>query len=234
MKENGFLGLVSMHKRTGKLFIASKSTNQGPFAKIVEELFQRYNSFALENYLREHNVTLVFEVIDQIRDPHIIEYPFDTGLILLDVVENTWEGAKLPYHELKKLGESFGIPVKQKAFLIADGSELQGLFLRVNDYDFKFLDRRVEGFVVEDSNGFMAKMKCAYYFDWKQLRTLVGRVIKGSQLDTRKIQGELQNYFYGWCKDLRNGSMSGKLPESIIGCREQFFNCYPEMRERYA
>ena len=38
---------------------------------------------------------------------------------------------------------------------------------------FEFNDEKVEGFVIEDSNGFQFKVKCMYYNFWKSVRRIV-------------------------------------------------------------
>ena len=74
-----------------KLFFASKSTNEGPFVKYFKDIFNKiYNDEQIENIKKKiirENVTFVFEVIDPINDPHIIEYK-ESKIVLLDITKS--------------------------------------------------------------------------------------------------------------------------------------------------
>lgn len=92
VKENGFLGLVSWNKYTDDLFITSKSDPEGPFAEYLRSMiYEKIPKDKLDDmkiYLKEHDVTFVFECCDMKNDPHIIEYP-ESKLVLLDIIYNT-------------------------------------------------------------------------------------------------------------------------------------------------
>lgn len=225
-KYNGFLGLVSYHRKVGKLFVASKSTNEGPFAEMLYSMVNDLPQDTLMDYVQSHNSTLVFEVIHQKEDPHIIEYPFKKGLILLDIIENTWESKRVPYTEVVKIAKLLGVQVKQQAYVLDDITGLQNLFSMINDYNYTYEGTRVEGFVVEDSNGIMVKMKCEYYWQWRSLRHLLDSILRNKQIDMKKVSGELANYFYAWAKN-------NATNRSIISGRRKFFNAYPQLKERY-
>lgn len=72
----------------GKLFIASKSTNEGDFAGYIRDVLDKTLTTAQQaefaEYLRKNNCTAVFECIDPIHDPHIVEYTH-AHLVLLDL-----------------------------------------------------------------------------------------------------------------------------------------------------
>ena len=84
VKENGFLGIVfgrpGRNGAPAELVAASKSTTAGPFAErlramLVAHLAARgVTPEQLAEQLVADNVSLVFEAIDPVFDPHIIKY----------------------------------------------------------------------------------------------------------------------------------------------------------------
>src|SRR5699024_10490070 len=73
VKENGFLGIVFYDDTQDKLVYASKkytndfSNDSGRYArlteKVIKENLSEDNIMALKNYLKDFNVTAVFEII---------------------------------------------------------------------------------------------------------------------------------------------------------------------------
>lgn len=98
-KENGYLGIVAYNDEIDDLVYCSKSTNEGWFAKNIKTLLSPYAE-NIKNYLKEEgrNKTLVFEIVDQENDAHIIPYKIPKSTYLLDVIENNIEHfSKLEY-----------------------------------------------------------------------------------------------------------------------------------------
>ena len=170
-KENGFLGMVSYNPYTDDLLIGSKSSLTGEFAYMVKEQFYnaldndevKINSF--KQYLKDNNCTAVFEVIDIINDPHIIKYD-KSKVVLLDIITNQFEFKKLNYDSLCDIASQYNLEVKQLEYTFDCWQDL---------YDFKHqqdvsYDIKHEGWVFEDSNGFMVKYKTRYYTFWKYMR----------------------------------------------------------------
>lgn len=156
VKENGFLGMVSYNPETDDFFIASKSTTEGDFAGWLRDMFFKNvkNPDKLKDYLKRKNVTLVFECVDMANDPHIIKY--DTShLFLLDVVKNQLDFEKLPYTQVVELGNEYGFEVKTRAVQLQNWHEFRDWYNDVLAEDYQFNGRIIEGFVVEDSVGFM-------------------------------------------------------------------------------
>ena len=91
VKYNGFLGIVGWNPETDDLLITSKSSVTGDFSGFLKEkLYSIYNEETInkmKDYIKEHDVSFVFECCDMEHDPHIIEYP-KSKMVLLDVVEN--------------------------------------------------------------------------------------------------------------------------------------------------
>lgn len=67
-------------------------------------------------------------------------------------------------------------------------------------------DRRageqIEGFVIEDSGGFMTKLKLPYYNFWKRMRAVAREVVKkGFVSNTAALATAEANEFYGWLRE---------------------------------
>lgn len=175
-KENGFLGLVSWDKDNNDLFIASKSTNQGPYAEMVREQFNKLeNRSKIIDYLKDINSTLVFEVIDIDKDPHIIKYD-KSKLVLLDEIENNLKEFKHIYYEtLEYVSNLYGFECKKRDLIFENWNALNE-FLNKCENDFSI---KHEGWVFEDQNNFMFKYKTPYYRYWKYLRSIKDSITKG-------------------------------------------------------
>ena len=209
VKENGFLGIVSTDA-DGDLIFTSKSTMGGDHAVMVKEnLYNIYGEEAIEKmreYANEHDVTFVFEVIDRERDPHIIQYNKNYA-ILLDIIHNDMKFSKLPYGELKKVANDIGLEYKLHFKTVNSVKELSQLLDKMLDPKFRKTTDRidddcVEGFVLEDADGFMFKLKVAYYNDWKMLRSVANKIFRSGNINfTGALQSVESNYFYGWCRD---------------------------------
>lgn len=223
VKENGFLGMVSWNTDTEELFIASKSVNSGEFANYFRNiLFEKYDVSNIAKFLRENpDVTMVFEVIDPVNDPHIIKYD-ESRLILLDIIYNTIEFKKYTYRELSTVAHSLKLPVKEFGMEISDFEEFKQLYTDIENIDFTFNGKFIEGFVIEDASNFMVKLKSGYYKQWKSLRPVAQSTFKnGHYMKTGALRTPLENNFYGFCRDEFN---SGKEFTNIIDLRERFLN----------
>ena len=226
VKENGFLGMVSYNPDTDDFFIASKSTPDGDFAGWLRDMFFKNvkNPDKLKDYLRRKNVTLVFECVDMTNDPHIIKYDA-SHLFLLDVVKNQIDFEKLPYLQTVELGNEYGFEVKTKAIQLQDWHEFRNWYNEVLTEDYQFNGRIIEGFVVEDSVGFMVKIKLDYYKLWKHMRGVAQSVFRsGHYRRMGSLLTPLQNQFYGFCKELVQKYNKDELPTNIIELREMFLN----------
>lgn len=176
-KYNGYLGLISFYN--GELFVASKSTNKGEYADNLRRIFNNLPTKGLiEEYLSKNDVTCIFEVIDPVNDPHIIEYK-EEQLVLLDIVKNELNGChKLKYDDLKALSRFWCIECKEIEGNILD----KGDFMRFyNDVSQNYSITH-EGWVFEDKNGFMFKFKTPFYKFWKYMRSMKDAIVKGRNI----------------------------------------------------
>lgn len=234
VKENGFLGIVSTDN-DGELIFTSKSTMGGDHAVMVKEnLYKIYGEEAIEKmrkYANQYHVTFVFEIIDRERDPHIIQYN-DNYAILLDIIYNDMKFNKLSYSELQKVAENIGLEYKQHYKTLNNVKELSAFIDKATDPKFRLKTDRInddciEGFVFEDADGFMFKLKVAYYNEWKMLRSVANKIFRSGNINfTGALQSTESNYFYGWCRDKFNSlDKQGRWAYSkrdIISLRDEF------------
>lgn len=217
-KYNGFLGILSL--KDNELYFCSKSSNTGDHAEYFKNIFYRiYNEEqieAIKDRFRKENITMVFEVIDPINDPHIIKYE-NQDLILLDMIYNTIEFKKVKYDHLKAFGERNNIKVKELCYEVNNTQEFLALNTEVERTDYQYNGEYIEGFVVEDAKGFMFKYKLHYYLLWKHLRWVLQRYLNnptGINLITNSLTTPVENYFLGFIREkYPNG---GKSEEDII------------------
>lgn len=234
VKENGFLGIVSTDN-DGELIFTSKSTMGGDHAVMVKEnLYKIYGEEVIEKmrkYANQYHVTFVFEIIDREHDPHIIQYN-DNYAILLDIINNDMKFDKLPYDSLKYVAKDIGLEYKQHHKTLNNVKELNDFIEQATDSKFRLKtdrinDECIEGFVFEDTDGFMFKLKVAYYNDWKMLRTAANKIFRSGNINfTGALQSIESNYFYGWCRDKfaeldRHGRWAYSK-RNIIDLRDEF------------
>lgn len=207
VKENGFLGILGFDSRSSELLYCSKSTVDGDFALWLRDIVERQISpgrrETLRRYLRDTESSLVLEVIDPVRDPHIVEYA-EQQLVVLDLVRRAARFEKLPYDRLRRLTKRFGLPVKARAAVLDSKRSLLRFLRGVNEErDYRFEGRRVEGFVLEDARGFMTKVKLPYYQHWKQMRSLKDRIraVRGTAKPlNRRAESKEAEAFIAWCE----------------------------------
>lgn len=234
VKENGFLGIVGWNPETEELLITSKSSPTGDFSGyLTKALYSIYGEKVMNkirDYVKENEVSFVFECCDMINDPHIIEYP-ESKVVLLDVIKNQIEFEKMPYDELVALANEIGLVVKEKACDIESWEDFFVWYHEVLSEDYKYNDKYIEGFVIEDSVGYMTKLKLHYYKFWKRLRSVAQSVLKyGTYKYTGSLLTPIENEFFGWCKYLFNTLSSEKRDElrdksytNICYLRKMFF-----------
>ena len=227
VKENGFLGIVSYNEYEDDLFIASKSTVDSQFAQWLKEML--YEKVSLENiqkmkeFIKEHNVSFVFECVDMKNDPHIIEYP-NSELFLLDIVQNDMDFVKYEYDTMVDIANQFGLTPKEKAFEIATWQEFFDWYFDVLEEDYEYAGRKIEGFVIEDSAGYMTKLKLAYYNFWKFMRSISQEAIRNGYIrKTSALTTPIANEYYAWVKKLHEVEDKESLPKDICTLRTLFY-----------
>ncbi len=222
VKENGFLGLLSLDRSTDELFATTKSSVDGDMAQLFRQMLTDDMKKAAREYLKEHDATLLFEVIHPQLDPHIIEYS-EPGLYLLDIVDNTLGFHAADYSEVTKLASAMGVHAKERCSNIHNWDGFMKLYNWANEMDSS-IDKPLEGFVLRDANGFMVKLKTAYYDTWKKMRGVADKVYRYGHLqNTALLSTPLMNHFYAFVKQYYSKE-NGAEPEhrSIIELRNMF------------
>lgn len=227
VKENGYLGIVSYDEYNDDLFIASKSTIDSQFAEWLKEAI--CNQITVENrekmkqYAKDNNVSFVFENVDMKNDPHIIEYP-ESKLYLLDIVYNQMDFAKYDYETMCDIAHQLGLTPKEKAFEIANWQDFYDWYYDILEEDYEYNGRKIEGFVIEDSVGYMTKLKLAYYNFWKFMRAISHEAIrKGYIKKTSALTTPIANEYYAWVRKLHDVDDIDSIPKDICTLRRLFF-----------
>lgn len=197
MKENGFLGLVSVID--DEFVLATKSTTGGDWKTYFEELWDREKEEVknkLKEFIKRENCTLLFEV-KSFKDKHIINFNKEE-LVLLDVVKNdlnlNGHNIDIIYSEqsLKEINDNILIPLKSYMIRVVQTFKVVNLFDEI-EHLYSIANKmsfREEGFVFTDSNGFMFKLKSKFYNTWKSARKCY--------LEYKK--NPTQNFAYRMCK----------------------------------
>ncbi len=227
VKENGFLGIVSYNEYEDDLFIASKSTIDSQFAQWFEEmLYEKVSSENIERmkeYIKKNDVSFVFECVDMKNDPHIIEYS-ESELFLLDIVRNDMEFSKYEYDEMVDIANQFGLIHKEKAFEIANWQDFFDWYYDILEEDYEYNGRKIEGFVIEDSVGYMTKLKLAYYNFWKFMRSISHEAIRNGYIrKTSALTTPTANEYYAWVRKLHDVEDKDSIPKDICTLRSLFY-----------
>lgn len=227
VKENGYLGIVSYNEYEDDLFIASKSTIDSQYAVWLREMLEAKvsaeNLEAMKVFAKENKVSFVFECVDMEHDPHIIEYP-ENGLYLLDIVHNDMRFAKYEYDSMVDVANQLGLVPKEKAVEIATWQEFYDWYIAVLEEDYEYQERKIEGFVIEDSAGFMTKLKLTYYNFWKFMRGIAQETIRQGYIRrTSVLTTPTANEFYAWVRNLRDTEGKEKVPKDICTLRRMFY-----------
>ena len=225
-KENGFLAMVSYNWNTDDFLICSKSTNTGDFVGYIKNQLDKLSEKQLEDmksYLKINNCTFVFECVDMTNDPHIIKYNEDK-LILLDIIKNSFNFEKLSFEDMIAIANDLQLEHKKLSYVFDNWEDLY-LFKKKQDESYV---SQYEGWVFEDSNGFMVKYKTRFYKFWKQMRAVKERLQQGNNV--KKIfSSENEVRVFNLLKSL---NAEDKLKDmSIIDVEDMYYGQYPELKQ---
>lgn len=198
-KENGYLGIVSWDYKNNTFFITSKSTNLGDYALHFKEMFMEWYDSLLEDIqegikkIVQDNQSMIFEVIDEEFDPHIIHNKISKKFVLLDIVKNDFSETYWDYNELVRFALSYQMYVKAETTRLNNFDELENFLKEYNKFSLSEndFDNSFEGFVIQDADGFRFKFKTAYYCFWKSLRNKLGAYGMGYNVNFSLEEKEL-------------------------------------------
>jgi len=218
-KENGYLGILGYDEEKKELVFASKSSMEGIYAQNFKNIFMKtFNNNDIEyieKILKKNNASMVFEVIAPSFDSHIISYDKDK-LVLLDIIKRNISFKKEKYQIYKKIKEDIGCEIKEQVLKINNWSEFYLWYDEVS----KDMSIEHEGFVVEDSNCFMFKIKTPYYNRWKSFRGMLDIFKKCKDINNLKLKN---NSLYNEKFFLFLKTLDKELLEcNIIELREKF------------
>ncbi|MFK8002767.1 MAG: RNA ligase [Polyangiales bacterium] len=235
LKENGYLGIIGYDAHTKQLVFASKSSLESDFAGWLRELakatFGEAGLERLRRYLRDSCTTAIFEVIDPVRDPHIIEYDAPR-LVLLDLIRRHEDFQCVDYDQLVRAARylSLGdkpVPVKERIAQIKDWDAFQGFRRAADAPEWRYRGQPLEGFVYEDAAGFFVKQKLDYYAFWKYMRGLALRVRK-TRGTTKALGRDISEprvaAFHAWLVRQADAVLS----EDIISLRRRYLAGHEE------
>ncbi len=224
LKYNGFLGILSI--KNDELFFASKSTNTGDYVEYFKTIFyQKYNDRqvdAIKKKMIQDNLTIVFEVIDPGNDPHIIEYN-ESNIVILDMIYNTTNYCKFSYDDLKTFAVENEIEIKKLVYRADTLDEFKEIYQNITGNDYQLNGEYIEGFVIEDNNGFMVKVKTSYYVTWKYLRTKMENAIKNNDFNV-KYKSELEESFMKYLRTKYENKDYDIAMINIIDERKEFLS----------
>lgn len=102
---------------------------------------------------------------------------------------------------------------------------MTGTMYDILEDDYEYNGRVIEGFVIEDSTGYMTKLKLAYYNFWKFMRTISHEAIRNGYIKrTSALTTPLANEYYAWVRKLHDTEDPANVPRDICTLRRWFYN----------
>ena len=137
-------------------------------------------------------------------------------------MENSFEFQKSNYNKVVKVADYLGLKVKELAYTFNAWEELYA-FKKAQDSSY---DIQYEGWVFEDTNGFMVKYKTRFYKFWKQMRAVKEKLQQGNNV--KKIfSSEDEVRVFNLLKTL---NAENKLQDmSIIDVEDIYYQKHPEL-----
>ena len=186
-KENGYLIIIS--SINGELTFLSKS-GVTDYSRHAEEFFKKEyypETLGMINFLlKELNASLLVEFVDPFMDPHIVLYD-SVELYLLAVVRNS-EEYEVIHGGIEDVFIALGMGqdtypygstlTKPNGWVVYDEQDL-------NDNIEKFKNSDLEGCVLMDATGYMAKVKSNHYKSVKSHRSALNAVITKGEVNQK-------------------------------------------------
>lgn len=194
MKENGFIGITGYDRSTDTLFTSSKSTPDGKFAdmfrRVLGDTLGEHKLDELRMMVRDYDASFLFEAIDPVGDPHMVEYE-RAEPVLLDVVHRSAEFRRLPTEDVHRLGRELGVRSAEKRLEFRNWEAFEGWYRRASTD----MSKTYEGLVFTDARGEMFKTKTPFYSFWKLMRGTKDAILRERQGGRRPVSRESMGPF---------------------------------------
>jgi tRNA splicing ligase len=119
-------------------------------------------------------------------------------IVLLDLVHRDIVYKKAPYEAVVELARFLNVPCKEQRHVFNTWLEFYAWYKDVSK-DFSLEE---EGFVIEDSSGFMTKLKLPYYTFWKHMRGIREQIVRGRTVNTSSLYTARHNRVYNFMNEL--------------------------------
>jgi len=217
IKYNGYLGITGYNSEVEELFIATKTTDTGDMRERFKYILENsLNIEKLTKLCKENNMSIIFEVIDPVNDPHIIEYDKEQ-IILLDCIYRDLNFSKSEMSS--EIAKELGVKYKELAYTFNDYLEFENFITDVKKENLDVNLRSIEGFVIEDSNNYMVKLKNKYYTFWEFMRGMKIQIALGLVINLHMLNKPIDNKVYAFMK---NKGREYCAEHSIIEIRNDF------------
>ena len=227
-KANGFLCITGFSERHNALVVASKSVTDGDFPAIAWDVLEAdIGADGMERLLRfnrDQQASLVFEIEDPERDPHIIKLD-RPKVTLLACIRRSEQFEQAPHKDLLKVGDWLGCDVKKQIAVLPNARALASFNRRVeHDPNWKLNGAPIEGCVMEGAQGEFYKLKGFYYRNWKRMRSAVNHIRKAKLQNKDADMGRYADLpepfqqFMTWAKTLSPTA----LENDIIAIRDSW------------
>lgn len=230
LKENGYLGITGYISKTDELFLSSKSSPTGEFADNFQEIFNntltKGQQEQMKHMMRDLECSFIFEVIDPVKDPHMVEYD-KPKIVLLDVVRRSMDYEKLPYEDVVKVAEKFGLEYAPRLLTLPNEKALKGWFNKAS----KDMSKEFEGYVWQDAKGEMFKTKNPFYSFWKLMRGTKDAILREKEFLASPVpQNELSLLNRRFDK-LKNDEESQKIIDKYISKDDITYNDINQLKK---
>jgi tRNA splicing ligase len=160
-------------------------------------------------------LSAIFEVVDPVNDPHIVEYK-TRHVILLDLVVRSETYDKWEYRQVKGVAKSYGLEYKQLVNRLDTWDQFIAWYETVVNQDTL---TQQEGYVVEDSTGFMIKVKLPWYTHWKLMRRVKDMLVAGKPISDKLLTSPEAISFHKWLTSLDKSQLESR---DIISLRKEY------------
>ena len=189
-KVNGFLGCITLNPVSNDLLITTSGSFESDYVEYIKDYLKTGKYGIIRNYLKNNNVTLMFEVVHP-KDPHIIKYDEnEQGLWLIGARGKNIDDLPVVEKELDTIAKLIG--VKRPLFDIVKFGEI--LKTCADDYC------QMEGYMIRKNNetqDVICKIKSKYYLTIKFLGRMGDNNLKMMYKNPAVFKMKVDEEMYG-------------------------------------